>query len=262
MTTLLRVLRSCERNLGRRLLELAGIDRIHVIGCARSGTTMLQHAMIAFDNTLIAEGETGPRYPFLKDRFKLFLHHVTKQGVHHLVTKRNFRWFLEAKLQELIDWFSHENVGILHIVRDPRDVLTSIHKGTGRNAFYVPPDRWMASILAAERIFAAFADYHKKLTIRYEDLVLQPDIVAQSLCDTFGLRIRDDVVSFSRLEDNWRSSKIGISARSAVAMQGIRNFDPNSVGRWRSLDFDARRRIDDLDIAAKFDEVILRYGYS
>lgn len=42
------------------LLKAGGIQRIHLIGCSRTETTMLHYALIAFRNTFLFENETFP----------------------------------------------------------------------------------------------------------------------------------------------------------------------------------------------------------
>jgi hypothetical protein len=54
-----------RHELAHTLQRLVGLDQIHMIGCSRSGTTMIQYSMIAFQNVIIANGETGPDYPAL-----------------------------------------------------------------------------------------------------------------------------------------------------------------------------------------------------
>jgi hypothetical protein len=52
-----------KQAIGRALFALSGYERIHIIGCSRSGTTMLHLAMTCFQNTTISEEETEVEHP-------------------------------------------------------------------------------------------------------------------------------------------------------------------------------------------------------
>src|ERR1041384_3271316 len=78
--------------LGRALFALAGIDRIHIIGCGRSGTTMLHLAMACFKNVTLSKSESGIQHPHLRERLGLALRLGTVSGRKHYVTKRGSGW--------------------------------------------------------------------------------------------------------------------------------------------------------------------------
>jgi hypothetical protein len=80
--------------------------------------------------------------------------------------------FFRRLLDELRD------VRLIHVVRDGRDVVTSVHPDRdGR--FHVPPDRWVEEVRAGLDV----ADDPRTLTIRYEDLVLDYCRSIQLVCD-------------------------------------------------------------------------------
>lgn len=215
------------------LLKAGDIKRIHIVGCARSGTTMLHYSMVAFADTILIDEEVSAvGTPSLREAGLLCSRHVLRRAPIHLVTKRQYSWFHPDQLDLLSDCVLRERIGIVNIVRDPRDVLTSKHAGDTSRRFYVEPDRWKASIEGADELFARLNGYPNKLTLRYEDVILDTATAEQDLATHFSLRLRPEIETIGRLKDNLE--KLEASTRMAKFMQNIRNFDPATIGRWRT----------------------------
>lgn len=205
--------------------------RIHIIGAARSGTTMLHHALSAFAKTVLHDEETGAEFsPSIRRTIALLGRNLGKNGSLFFVTKREHGWFRAEKIRSLARYALSDGVGILNIIRDPRDALTSTH-GAIDKQYYLEPERWIASVRATENLFRELSGHCPKLTIRYEDIILRPETAENELVEVFGLRLREDVASWASLEQNVRS--IGVSPEMKLAMHGVRDFDRASIGRWR-----------------------------
>src|SRR5579872_2311769 len=97
--------------LGRALFALAGIDRIHIIGCGRSGTTMLHLAMACFKNVTLSNSESGIQHPHLRERLGLALQSRASRGRKHYITKRDPGWITPRHIDDLIKWTRLENIG-------------------------------------------------------------------------------------------------------------------------------------------------------
>lgn len=128
-----------------------------------------------------------------------------------------------------------EDVGVIHLVRDPRDVLTSRHAGHGSEA-YVTIEHWMSSIAAAEYL-QPFAK--RWLTLRYEDVLQDPTSAQEQILEAFHLSLRPGIGSFSELADN--ADRLSLSVEMANALNGLRNFDASSIGRWKNNPRDTAR---------------------
>ena len=220
-----------KEDLKYRLLHAAGMRRIHIIGCARSGTTMLQYAMVAFADTILPDAETRIwSYPSLGQALGLVARYGLPRRPRHLVTKRAYGWFRTEEVHRLLYSTLRHRFFVLHVVRDPRDVLTS---RKGDRDLYVELERWQDSAAASARILEALraAGYTAVLTVRYEDVVSEPERTALALMSQTGLRLRPGIASWATLAGNLQAT--GQSANRAKAMHAVRNFDPASVGRWR-----------------------------
>ncbi len=181
--------------------------RILVTGCARSGNTLLSH--------LIAAGFDGVR-----------LHHDAPHG-EALPTDgavgRFPRLLTEAArlLQE------SPELGVVLMMRDPRDVLTSVHP-KNPNTYWVHPTRW---IDCAKRI-AELVDHPRCLLVRFESLLTKPEAVQEVIADRFGFAIRRQ---FADCPQHFEASDV----EGLQAMHGARPLDPSRVGAWQS---DERKR--------------------
>jgi hypothetical protein len=219
--------------LGRALFAAARIRQIHIIGCSRSGTTMLHAAMSAFEDVELHPAETLAFQPTLRERVRVLrrIGH-TAAGPRWFVTKRAFRWTEPAELEALAARALRERVGIIHIVRDPRDVLLSRHVSSNRER-YVDPDHWQRSVAAADWLEARLAGRCPFFTLRYEDLVCDGRTLEARLAATFGLRLRPGAM-IENVADSLKLTGKALDPYMAVNMQGVRNADPTSIGKWRA----------------------------
>ncbi len=215
-----------------RLLRTAGIKRIHIVGTSRSGTTMLCYAMACFDRTLLHDRETSVwNYPTLTGSLGLFANHAVRPGKRFLVTKRGANWWRQERLERLATFARHYGIFLIHIIRDPRDVLSSHHPLRQRQ-FYVQPDDWQRGIQGASWLWRQLDDYPNKLVLKYEDIVRDPQGTQALLCQYTGLRLRQGVTSWARLKENVEATQ-GLGDMVSY-MHKLRNFDPESIGKWRT----------------------------
>jgi hypothetical protein len=250
-----------RHELARALQRIAGLNQIHMIGCSRSGTTMIQYSMIAFRDVIIANGETGPDYPPLGSvmRYVKGAGLAARRSV--LITKRNYGWMRPGVVDALIDRVRRHRLGILNIVRDPRDVLSSTHVNTGRDRAYVSPEWWLRSIRAADRIVAAAADESRAVTLRYEDFVLAPAYVERKLGVAFGLKLRPGVRNITEVRRNVEQAGYRVAASMVANMNELRDMDARSIGRWRKSGFDLEAQIANREVLGEIRTFMERYGY-
>lgn len=141
-------------------------------------------------------------------------------------------------IQELLDLYP--NCRIVNMVRDPRDVLLSQkYKWRIRSlgADNIPrfealrswanyhsvviSKLWNASIQAAHR----FEDHARVRTVRFEDLVLSPEAVLESVCDFAGVRYVPEMLNVSQSEG-------GVSSHKKIS-PSARGIDSGVVSKWK-----------------------------
>jgi hypothetical protein len=108
------------------IINKANIKRVYIIGCSRSGTTMLHYAMIAFKNTILFDKETNLwSRPSISEVLKIYKEKSCQEHSTFYVSKRHAEWWQKKELYKSIEHISKYNVYIINIIRDPRDVLSS-----------------------------------------------------------------------------------------------------------------------------------------
>jgi hypothetical protein len=108
------------------------------------------------------------------------------------------RWADKAPQSSLIIGFLdklYPNCQVVHIVRNPRDVIASnrVKFGKAKGAFY--GGRWVSHVRSAE-LGGARLGSDRFRTIRYEDLVTSPEKVLKDLIAWLGEPWSDEVLRF------------------------------------------------------------------
>ena len=197
---------------------------------------MLHYAMASFRNVILHKVESDIRYtPSLSQSLELCL----KPYGSWLVTKREYGWFRPHAVSDIVTTLRRENIALVNVVRDPRDVLVSRHAGSDRDEFYVQPDRWEKSVRAGQQIVDAVSNDVPTLTLRYEDIVTRSEEIESQLIRELGVSPDPDLGGFSELEKNIEKTGVATTPWMRRALHSVRNLDPNSVGRWQQ---DNRKR--------------------
>ena len=193
----------------------------------------MHYAMAAFESTILRDKETSTVWdPSLRVALKTFIQAQGSSSNTVYVTKRNINWYKDNNIRKLAADTVRGDIGIICMVRDPRDVLTSTHMGSKRKGYYLAPELWAASIHASDDLFAMLPSQARFLVVRYEDLILRSAEVREKMEVTFGLRFRAELDDWAKLEENLKRSKIPTAL--SKALHGVRNFDANSIGKWRT----------------------------
>lgn len=141
-------------------------------------------------------------------------------------------------ISELLDLYPHCH--IINMVRDPRDVLLS------------QKYKWKIRFLGASNIpyreaIRAWTNYHaitisklwnvainsaakqensdRLITIRFEDLITQPETIIRQVCDFTGLEFTPTMLQVSQSEG-------GVSSHKKIA-PGIKGIDSSATGKWK-----------------------------
>lgn len=146
---------------------------------------------------------------------------------------------------ELLDRFGRET-RLIHLVRDGRDVVTSIHP-RAPDVCWVGPERWKNDVKAGLR----YAMHDQVLTLRYEDLIRDSERVLRRLCNFVGLDYGPWFHSYPAtakilVADAW--------PRPAVALHD------RSIDRWKKSVW--RHRAIKLEADPVARRLLLRLGYS
>lgn len=113
------------------------------------------------------------------------------------------------------------NLWFIYMLRDPRDVVVSIH-GMDRSTYFTNLRHWKESVEAAH----AIRDCPRFLEVRYEELVRDADAVQRRVMDFMPFLKK--TADFS----TWDGRK-KLTPQYAKALNGVRKVDPASIGAWR-----------------------------
>lgn len=181
------------------------MERVHIVGLGpRTGTTLLAECMIAcFDIDAWEEHEAS-----LCQHRKNVGIYLTKNPVDLNIVGPRLR----------IDRHLH----VIAMLRDPRDVVVSKHK-LDPERYWVPLRMWKRHLGIVRRL-----QHHKRfLSVRYEALVQEPDVVQEMLQSRLSfLRPKARFSEFHTLA--------APSATSLKAMGSLRPFSDARVGNWHA----------------------------
>tara|TARA_B100000424_G_C22851210_1_gene453949 strand:- start:32 stop:715 length:684 start_codon:yes stop_codon:yes gene_type:complete len=197
--------------------------KIFITGCAKSGTTLLLRMFYAFKNTevLYRRGFDGHELSF--DKFIKY-----KSDEMFVVGKRHPPSLLSNVLlpgfEEQHKTIKEQNVGIINVVRDGRDVILSDGK-------WVKPRRWIESV----RQRGTFRDIID-LEVRYEDLINNPQKVQNEIEQRFGLESKHKFKNYPDYVEDWVFEwNVSVLARSgdesAAENYGKRKLSTKSIGK-------------------------------
>jgi Sulfotransferase family len=180
--------------------------RLHIVGCSpRSGTTLLaEMCRVCFEVDGACEHEQSV-FKRITTPFDIFL------------TKRPRDTLFMPSLLPL-----DPGLWCIFTMRDPRDVITSEHKRLP-GQYYASLRMWQDNFGIWQRV----RNHPRFITVRYEDLVRDPDGVQAELLRRMPfLRARHKFSEYHRVGE--------FSEASQRAMHTVRPVDTASVARWQS----------------------------
>jgi hypothetical protein len=178
--------------------------RVHVVGCYRSGTTLMMELLwYAYDFSGRCEHE-APLFRPIPAGERLYL---TKKPPD---TIRIERAFLED-----------EKLHVIAMVRDPRAMATSRH-AKFPDVYFSGFGRWLEYQNAIERL----TDHPRWLILRYEDLLQNPQQVQTEIEARFPFLVRKR--DFERYPEG-----ADVPDKAGISLGGARGLDPSRVAAWR-----------------------------
>jgi hypothetical protein len=163
--------------------------------------------------------------------------HLMKENSHNATAK--LYGCKEVLCEEFVPYFINNNIKVIHIVRDPRDVASSIKKGKGEQ--YIGNVKPLLFELRNWRKSAQLAiqcQEHKNfLWIRYEDLVLKTEDTLKEICtflnisdfkvDAFEQGIKDQQGNLWSSNSSFENSDSIVSSKSIGRHKNLLSQETN-----------------------------------
>jgi hypothetical protein len=233
-----------------RLRQLRGVP-ILIGGCGRSGTTLLSSILSTHPHIAVASEESRAfiaRWKLGERDTRVRIGRVYRGLITHEIQATATRWCEKTPrnilvVPKILDYFAGR-VKILQIVRDGRDVVSSVHP-KHPELYHVDPERWVNDVtvgLEAAKLPQVF-------TFRYEDLVQ---------------RYRETMDAVMRFLDEdptlLGSYPFDATVQSHKAWwEKARPISASSIGRWREPRFAAR--VAELLARPGARDLLAHYGY-
>lgn len=177
---------------------------LHVVGCPRSGTTLMAEMLVAcYEHNGHSEHE--------ESIFNVLPHH---NGV-RLSKKPNDILWVEPLLER------DPSLHILAMLRDPRSVICSMHKAW--------PDMYFCNYPVwkrAEKALLRVRNHPRVVVVRYEDIVVSPGTEQERIESAFPFLLR--MHDFERFHE---FSRAGVDAKNALG--GVRELERSRVIGWQ-----------------------------
>lgn len=246
-----------ERKLNRLDAHLTK-PPILIGGCARSGTTLLLAILSAHPDIYAFPEELGvfdsweqtgydhkggdEYVPKRLDRFyrtillTSFPEHVSRWCEK---TPANVLHF-----DKILEYFNGD-VRLIHLIRDGRDVVTSVHP-SDPDSYWVPPERWIRDVSAG----LDYSDHPKVTTVKYRALVMDYEETIAELTAFLG-------EEFHRNLQHWEEHT-AVKGRRAW-FHGARSIHGKSIGRWEQPEH--ADRIEQVMQNERFVQLMAEQGY-
>ncbi len=203
--------------------------RLHVVGCYRSGTTLMMELLwygYEFSGRCEHEASIFRSIPAGERMF------LTKKPPDTIRIEKAF--------------LADEKLHVVAMVRDPRAMATSRH-AKFPDVYFSGFGRW----LEYQRVIERLSDHPRWQTVRYEDLLQEPEAVQGRLEAQFPFldRRRD----FARYPEG-----ADVPDKAGISLGGARGLDPSRMAAWR----DHLPRIrDQLDKHPEVAQKLVELGY-
>lgn len=205
------------------------MKRVHIVGLSpRSGTTLMMELMAhCFDFHAYADHEMG-------------IFQVPHVPVDTFCSKS------PGELLKFPLVAGNENLWVICMVRDPRDVIVSKHKNK--------PDLYWTNLNTFQYLYKGFkasTAYENFIPVRYEDLVCDPNMVQKFLSKKIPfLTKKADFTDFHKVASP--------TIKSISALGGVREISTSSVNNWKKH---LPRLKAQIDLHGDITEMLIDLGY-
>ncbi len=204
-------------------------QRIHIVGCRHSGTTLMMELMW---NSFRFSGRSENEQSLFKP---------IPPGEECFLTKKSSD---TIRIEEV--FLQDPDLYVIAMIRDPRSVVTTQSESIAGKYSY-GFRRWYDYSNAISRLIV----HPQYVVVRYETLIRDPEVVQQQIHAKLPFLERTD--NFASFPQN---TKIPVAAVKSLG--GVRPLDPSTVDRWRQH---LPRIKQQLQRFPNLSDELIRFGY-
>lgn len=199
-----------------------GKKPILIVGCGRSGTTLLLSILGAHPHIFAIPNETTAFAHWNSKNQPKRLDRLYREFLFNKIPAKADRWCEKTPnhvrhIDRILDYFNGE-VQFIHLIRDGRDVMLSRHPDSPKD-YWITPQRWVQDVKAG----LEFRDHPNVLTVHYENLVRHYTATIEKICDFIGEECTEEMYQ-------WFEHTNVVENRAWK--KGVENLHAQSVGKW------------------------------
>jgi hypothetical protein len=209
---------------------------ILIVACPRSGTTLLLSILSAIPGIFAVPNQTYAfdRWEGPDQSIPTRLDKLMREFIFNRIPPTATRWLEKTpghirSIGQILRYFRNE-VQIIHVIRDGRDVTVSTHPAyRDRRKYWVPVDRWVREV----KLGLSFHQHPSVYTLRYEDLIHNYDSEIRKLVDFLDEPFPEQLI-------HWKEhTKI---KKSIHWGSDVQDLHAKSIGKWRHPEHAERYR--------------------
>lgn len=196
---------------------------IMIVGCGRSGTTLLLSILGAHPHIFAIPKETTAFAHWNNKNQPKRLDRLYREFIFNKISNTATRWCEKTpnhvrQIGRIMDYFDGE-VQFIHLIRDGRDVMLSRHPSSRRD-YWITPLRWVQDVKAG----LEYQGHSNVLTVYYENLVLHYNKTIENICNFIGETCTEEMYHWFDHTNVKRNS---------AWQNGLQNLHAQSVGKWQ-----------------------------
>jgi hypothetical protein len=137
-----------------------------------------------------------------------------------------------CQLERIYDYWS--DASVIHIIRDPRDILASLYEAKKWNSVDMFMERWSQVFKSLKKFKEQGVLKNKKyLELRYEDLVINPAESLKATCKFLSINFEDSMANFDGEKEDFDKVKNVTGKSSTTLARLAKPLMKSRVGIWQ-----------------------------
>lgn len=219
------LIRAVGKSIARRRFSE---EPILIGGCGRSGTTLLLSMLSAHKEIFACPRELGLfNHTSRDEKGRLIVDRIDRlyrTFIFNSISSSAKRWCEKSPsnihhIDEIDEYFGGK-FKFIHLVRDGRDVVLSVHP-SAPDRYWVDPRRWVRDVSQGY----AYKNDPRVKTVKYEDLITDYETTIRDLCQFLELSVSPEIIQW---HDNTEVRK------NSAYFSKVEKSHSKSIQKWKN----------------------------